>query len=84
VSMTGVVVPALAAAAIALEAKLEFSEQSNRSKRIADSLDALASRMGPAPSWEQVQCAAREAMAIHMADASHWREGAGRRRLLRP
>lgn len=84
VAMTGVVVPALAAAAVALEAKLEFSEQSARSTRIAAALDVIASRIQARPTWEELQLAVRQAMAIHIADARHWLEGAGRRRLLRP
>lgn len=84
VSMTGTVVPALAAASMALESKLEFKEQSERSERIADSLDELAARLPAEPSFDELQNAARAAMRLHIAEASHWREGASRRRLFKP
>jgi hypothetical protein len=84
VSMTGTVVPALAAASMALEAKLEFKEQSERSQRIAGALDELAAKLGPEPSFDELQHAARAAMKLHIAEASHWREGTSRRRLFRP
>jgi hypothetical protein len=84
VSMAGVIVPTMGAASMALEAKLEFGEQSERSKRIAASLDHLASRLGPRPSLDELQHVARLAMRLHIAEASHWREGVSRRRLFRP
>ncbi|MDB5451818.1 MAG: hypothetical protein JWO33_396 [Caulobacteraceae bacterium] len=84
VSMGGVVVPAMAAATMALEAKLEFGEQSERSKRIAAALETLARRLGPSPSFDELQHVARAAMRLHIAESSHWREGVSRRRLFRP
>jgi len=84
IAMIGTVVPAVAAATMALEAKLEFQEQSARSRRIASVLDELAARLGPAPSLDALQNAARAAVRLHMAEASNWREGSSRRRLFRP
>ena len=84
VTMAGTVIPSVAAATMALEAKLEFKEQSERSERIAERLDDLAMRLGPEPSFDNLQSAARAAMQWHMAEESHWREGASRRRLFRP
>lgn len=84
VSMGGTVVPAMAAATMALEAKLEFGEQSQRSKRISQSLDRLAKRLGASPGFDELQNTARAAMRLHLAEASHWKEGVGRRQLFRP
>ncbi|MDP3660683.1 hypothetical protein [Phenylobacterium sp.] len=83
VSMTGTVVPAVAAASIALEAKLEFQEHSARSRRIANTLDSLAKRLGPAPSYSALQDVGRAAVNVHLAESSHWRDGTDRRRLFR-
>jgi hypothetical protein len=82
--MGGTVVPALAAATMALEAKLEFGEQSQRSKRISHALDRLNRRLGPSPNFDDLQNTARAAMRLHIAEASHWKEGVGRRQLFRP
>ena len=84
VTMAGTIVPALAAASMALEAKLEFKEQSARSEMIAERLNALATELGPSPTFEALQGAARAALRWHLAEASHWREGAERRQLFRP
>lgn len=84
VTMAGTVIPSVAAATMALEAKLEFKEQSERSERIAERLDDLAVRLGPEPSFDNLQSAARAAMQWHMTQENHWREGASRRRLFRP
>ncbi len=83
IGMIGAIVPAIAAATMALEAKLEFQEQSARSGRMASMLDELADRLGPDPSFDALQTAARAAVRMHLAEASHWREGSGRRQLLR-
>lgn len=84
VTMAGTIVPALGAATMALEAKLEFKEQSARSERISLRLQELASRLGAQPTFDDLQGAARSAMRWHLAETSHWREGAGRRQLFRP
>ena len=83
VSMTGAVVPALAAASMAMEAKLEFGEQSERSGRIASTLDRLAERLKAGASFEDMQSIAREAVEVHLAESGHWQEGVSRRRLFR-
>lgn len=84
VSMVGTIVPAMAAASMALEAKLEFKEQSDRSQRVAAHLEQLAGRLDPEPSFSGLQSAARAAMRWHITEASRWQEGAQRRRLFRP
>ena len=66
---------------MALEAKLEFSEQANRSRMIATRLESLARELGAQPSFEAIQRAVRTAMRWKVAEADQWREGAGRRRL---
>jgi hypothetical protein len=84
VSMTGAVVPAFAAAAMAMESKLELQEQSERSSRIATTLERLAARLNEDPSFESMQNLAREAVRLHLAESGHWQEGVVRRRLFRP
>lgn len=84
VTMASTIVPAVAAATMALEAKLEFKEQSERSQRISRELESLRTRLGPEPSFDSLQGAARLAMRLHLAEASQWGEGVGRRRLFRP
>ena len=83
VSMTGAVIPALAAAAMALESKLELEEQSERGRRIAATLDRLARRLVEDSSFEAMQNVAREAVALHVAESGQWQEGVSRRRLFR-
>jgi hypothetical protein len=84
VSMVGTTMPALGAAVLALDAKLEFGEHSARSKEIAHTLDGLAKKLGPQPSFDTMRHAARAAMRVHVAEAQHWHEGSNRRRLFRP
>lgn len=84
VTMASTIVPAVAAATMALEAKLEFQEQSERSRVISERLDHLSRLLAPNPSFTDLQGAARSAMRWHVAQESHWREGANRRRLFRP
>jgi hypothetical protein len=83
VVMTGTVVPAVGAASIALEAKLEFQEQSARSRRLSATLEALGEELGPTPSLDALQDVGRMAMRVHLAEASRWQEGTIRRQLLR-
>lgn len=71
VLMTGAVVPALGAAAMALEAKLGFHEQAQRSTRLAERLDAIAvtqERFDP-------RVVATEAIEALRAETSIWRCG---------
>jgi len=79
----GVIVPAIAAACIALEAKLQFDEQAERSARLVERLSDLAAEVGEAPGLMQAQGAFRAAAEWLLAEADQWREGAGRRRLSR-
>ena len=84
VSMVGTTAPAIGAATMALDAKLEFGEHSSRSKELAHTLDDLARQFGPQPSFDSMRQAARAAMRVHIAEAQHWQEGSNRRRLFRP
>jgi hypothetical protein len=84
VSMVGTTMPAIGASTMALDAKLEFQEQSARSRTIAQTLEALAQALGPRPTFDSMRHAARVAMRLHMGEANHWREGSNRRRLFRP
>jgi hypothetical protein len=83
VAMTGAVVPALAAAAMAMESKLELQEQSERSRRIASTLEDLAARLRQDASFESMQNLGREAVRLHLAESGHWQENVNRRRLFR-
>ena len=84
VSMVGTTMPAIGASTMALDAKLEFQEQSARSRTIAGTLEALAQALGGRPTFDGMRHAGRVAMRLHMAEANHWREGSNRRRLFRP
>jgi hypothetical protein len=84
VSLVGTTMPAIGASTMALDAKLEFQEQSHRSRAIAHTLEALAHSLGGRPSFDNMRHAARVAMRLHIAEANHWREGSNRRRLFRP
>jgi hypothetical protein len=84
VSMVGTTMPAIGAATMALDAKLEFREHSARSKEIAHTLDDFARQLGSQPSFDRMRQAARAAMRVHIAEAQHWQEGSSRRRLFRP
>ena len=84
VSLVGTTMPAISASTMALDAKLEFQEQSARSRTIAHTLEALAQALGGRPTFDGMRHAARVAMRLHIAEANHWREGSNRRRLFRP
>jgi hypothetical protein len=84
VSLVGTTMPAIGASTMALEAKLEFQEQSARSRSIARVLETLAEGLGDRPTFDGMRHAARVAMRLHIAEANHWREGSNRRRLFRP
>jgi hypothetical protein len=83
VTMTGTVVPAVAAASIALEAKLEFQEQSTRSRRIAASLENLVQSLGPAPYLDSLQDVCRMAVRLQLVEAKRWQDATDRRQLIR-
>jgi hypothetical protein len=84
VSLVGTTMPAISASTMALDAKLEFQEQSARSRIIAKTLETLAQTLGGRPTFDGMRHAARVAMRLHIAEANHWREGSNRRRLFRP
>ncbi|MGE5502617.1 MAG: DUF4231 domain-containing protein [Ignavibacteriales bacterium] len=84
VVIAGTVIPAIGAATMALEAKLEFEDQSLRSRIIAAKLEALQLELGERPTSTAMQGAARKAIRWLSAEADQWREGAARRRLFRP
>ncbi|MGZ3274704.1 MAG: hypothetical protein ACXU82_00520 [Caulobacteraceae bacterium] len=84
VSLVGTTMPAISASTMALDSKLEFQEQSARSRTIAHTLEALAQALGARPTFDGMRHAARVAMRLHIAEANHWREGSNRRRLFRP
>ena len=75
--MTGALVPAIGAAAMALEAKLGFHEQAQRSRRLAERLEAIAA------DTADPRVAAGEAIEALRAETGVWREGASRRGLFR-
>ena len=77
----GVVVPAIGAASMALEARLQFEEQADRSAALAHRLRTLAAEVGDNPGLEAAQGAFRAASEWLLAEADQWREGSGRRRL---
>jgi hypothetical protein len=83
VLMTSVIVPAIGAASIALEAKLEFEEQAERSADLAGRLDELIAAVPENPNLATLQAAARMAIDMLLAEADQWREGARRRQLTR-
>jgi hypothetical protein len=78
----GVIVPAIGAASMALEARLQFDEQADRSAALARRLRDLAAEVGDEPGLEAAQGAFRDAAEWLLAEADQWREGSGRRRLL--
>jgi hypothetical protein len=84
--MLSAVVPAFAAAVIALEAKIGFQENAERSARLARSFSELSDAMSVGPSdppLSSVRLAKllRAAGRLHLADADGWREGALRREI---
>lgn len=83
VLMATVVAPAVGAAALALEAKLEFGEQAERSHAIAVRLQTILDRLRGAEDLEAARGAINTAFGWVLTEADQWREGAGRRRLFR-
>jgi hypothetical protein len=82
VLMTSVIVPAIGAATMALEAKLEFADRAERSARLSARLTELAQQVGGGGRHE-IEAAAHEAFECLIAEADQWREAATRRRLVR-
>lgn len=79
----GVITPAIGAAAMALEAKLQFGEQSERSAKVADSLQHLADALPGDMTLEAAQAALRGASEVLVAEAEQWQEAGSRRGLFR-
>ena len=83
VVMTGVIVPAVAAASIALEATLAFGEQGRRDLALAGRLAAVGATLGDAPRLDQLQRAAKAAIALEVSQEERWSDESFRRRLVR-
>lgn len=79
----GVIAPAIGAAAMALEAKLQFEEQAERSSAVAARLETLADALPSDLTLEAAQGAIRASAELLVAEADQWQEGGGRRRLFR-
>lgn len=79
VFMTGAIVPAIGAAGLALEATLSLGEEAQRSRVLAERLDALARDLGPG----RYPAVANAAIRLQRVQEDHWTEGAVRRRLVR-
>jgi hypothetical protein len=83
VVMAGAIVPAIGAAGLALEATLSLSEQSRRSRTLANQLEALREEARPQDTLERLQGIARAALRLQRVQEDHWSEEVGRRRLFR-
>lgn len=83
VVMTSVIVPALGAASIAIEATLAFGEQSRRNLDLAARLERVEASLGPSPGLDQLQAAAKEAIRLQMGQEERWTDESFRRRLMR-
>jgi Ca2+/Na+ antiporter len=79
----GVIVPAIAAATMALEAKFQFEEQAQRSAILSGRLQKLLSEIGSTPGLSDAQGAVRAASELLGSEADLWHEGGHRRRLVR-
>ncbi len=83
VVMAGVVVPAIGAASLALEATLALGEQARRSRTLAAQLQTLAPPPGAPTGLDRIQAIARIAIRLQRLQEDHWTEDAQRRRLFR-
>jgi hypothetical protein len=83
VFVAGTVVPAIAAASIALEATLALGEESQRSLTLSAQLDDLVTER-PEDGLQGYQRLAKEAIRLQRAQEDRWAEGWVRRRLVRP
>jgi hypothetical protein len=87
------VIPAFAAAIIALEAKIGFRENELRSSRLRPEFERLLRDMGGvmpgepgpagAPSMFALAESLRAAGKLHLADADSWRDGVTRRQIVK-
>jgi hypothetical protein len=83
VGVAGSIVPAIAAAGLALEATLALGEQAQRSEALSQRLDAIVGGLAGTSALEHFQAVAKRAIQIQRAQEDHWTEGAVRRRLVR-
>lgn len=83
VVMIGAIVPAIGAACMAMEAKLGFEEQHERSAHLETRFNDLMAQARPELGLAQRQDLLRRAMRLMENEAETWREGAERRRLFR-
>jgi hypothetical protein len=83
VVMTSVVVPALAAASIAVEATLAFGEQGRRNLETARRLEAIQASLTAEPDLSRLQHAARAAIRLEVTQEDRWTDESSRRRLVR-
>lgn len=83
VMLAGAIVPAITAAALALEATLSLGEQAQRSRILATRLEALTHDLRSPRKLETYQAAAKAAIRLQRAQEDHWTEGVVRRRLFR-
>lgn len=81
VTVVGIVMPAIGAASMALDAKLGFEEQAQRSDDLARRLDELDTR--EAQTLVDVRRLVRRATYWLMLEAGQWSDGTVRRRLYR-
>jgi hypothetical protein len=83
VFMAGAVVPAIAAACLALEATLSLTEQTARSRQLAERLQRIGATVDGSAGLEALQAAIRSAIRLERAQEQHWADDASRRRLFR-
>lgn len=83
VGVAGSIVPAIAAAGLALEATLALGEQALRGKALSQRLDVIIDGLAGTSALEHFQAAAKQAIQLQRAQEDHWTEGTVRRRLVR-
>lgn len=81
VMMFSVVIPTIAAACLAIDAKLGIEENARRSGRLAAQFKAIHEAMGKSGSPADAQEYLRDAAHLLLADIDGWRDAAVRRRI---
>jgi hypothetical protein len=79
--MLSAVIPAIAAACLAIEAKLDIEENARRSARFAVQFAGLENALQSAKSPGDAQELLRDSARLLLADADNWRDAALRRRI---
>lgn len=79
VLVSSAVLPAIAAACLAIEAKLEHGESFARSKEMHKRFCRVFCRMKENGSYHEQEELVRSAALLHLTDADRWREAAARR-----